>query len=271
MLTAYQSELGQNAALKTGYEFVLAHEGDALPAESRRVVANALRDFRLAGIDLPPDGQAKYRDLQQRLAQLGTRFAENVLDSAAAFTRLVDSPTGIAGLPANAVERAAADALAAGSKGWLFRLDQPTYLTVLSTAESAELRHDIYRAWVTRASGIGPGGPRFDNGPLIEEILQLRHELARLLGYDNYAGLALATRMAKSVAQVQDFLGELATHCRAAGRREFADLEAFAGRRLDAWDVAYYRESCRRAGSRCRRRSCARTSRYRRCSTGCLR
>ena len=115
-------------------------------------------------------------------------------------------------------------------------------MTVLSTADSVELRHDIYRAWVTRASEEGPGGKAFDNAPLIEDILRLRHELAGLLGMKNYAELALATRMAKSVAQVQGFLAELGGRCRNAGRQEFAVLEAFAGRPLDAWDVAYYRE-----------------------------
>jgi oligopeptidase A len=242
LLTDYASELGQNAALKAGYEYVLAHEGETLSAESRRVVTNALRDFRLAGIDLAPAAQARFRELQQALAQLGTRFAENVLDSAAAFTRHVTTAAGIAGLPPNAVARAAADAQAAGLQGWLFRLDQPTYMTVLSTADSAELRHDIYRGWVTRASADGPGGARFDNAPLIEDILRLRHELAGLLGMQNFAELALATRMARKVTQVQRFLAELGERCRTAGAREFAELEAFAGRTLEAWDVAYYRE-----------------------------
>ena len=242
LLTDYASQLGQNTALKAGFEYVLAHEGDSLSAESRRVVTNALRDFRLAGIDLPAAAQARFRELQQELARVGTRFAENVLDSAAAYTRLVDSEAGIAGLPANMVARAAADAAAAGRPGWLFRLDQPTYMTVLSTADDEELRQDIYRAWVTRASAVGPGGERFDNGPLIEDILRLRHELAGLLGMHSYAQLALATRMAKDVGQVQRFLAELGAHCHSAGQREFADLEAFAGRPLKAWDVAYYRE-----------------------------
>ena len=242
LLTENASDLGQTAALKAGYEFVLAHEGESLSAESRRVLTNALRDFRLSGIDLAPAAQARFRELQQELAQLGTRFAENVLDSAAAFTRHVTTAAGIAGLPANAVARAAADAREAGLEGWLFRLDQPTYMTVLSTADSAELRHDIYRGWVTRASAEGPGGAAFDNAPLIEDILRLRHELAGLLGMGNYAEFALATRMAKEVTQVQRFLAELGERCRPAGAREFADLEAFAGRTLEAWDVAYYRE-----------------------------
>jgi oligopeptidase A len=242
LLTAYSSELGQNAALKSGYEYVMTHEGDSLSAESRRVIANALRDFRLAGVDLPAQRQARLRELQQQLAQLGTKFAENVLDSAAAYTRIVTAESELAGLPPNTLARAAADAREAGQSGWLFKLDQPTYLSVMTCSEDLQLRRDIYGAWVTRASEAGPGGNRFDNYPLIEQILRLRHELAGLLDFGNFAELALATRMAKDVAQVQGFLGELAEKCRPAALREFADLEACAGRRLDAWDVAFYRE-----------------------------
>jgi oligopeptidase A len=242
LLTEYSSQLGQNAALKAGYEYVLAHEGHSLTPESRRVITNALRDFRLSGVDLPEERKARFRELQQQLAQLATKFAENVLDSAAAFTRLVGSEAELAGLAPNTVARAAADARAAGQAGWLFKLDQPTYLSVMSSAEDEQLRRDIYGAWVTRASDQGPGAGRFDNEPLIEEILRLRHEAAVILGYPNFAELALATRMAKNIDQVRKFLGELAERCKPAGLQEFSDLEKFAGRKLAAWDVAFYRE-----------------------------
>ncbi len=242
LLTAYSSELGQNAALHAGYEHVLRHEGAALDPAQRRVVENALRDFRLAGVHLPAEQQIRYREVAQRLAQLGTKFSENVLDAARAYTRSVTDAAELAGLPANAVERAAADAREAGQPGWLFKLDQPTYMTVMTSAESSALRRDIYEAWVTRGSELGPSAGRFDNNPVIAEILPLRHELARLVGFDNFADYALATRMAKSSAQVLGFLDDLAQRCMPAARREFADLEEFAGRRLDAWDVAFYGE-----------------------------
>ncbi len=242
LLTEYSSELGQNAALKGGYEYVLAHEGSSLAPESHRVIGNALRDFRLSGVDLPEGPKARFREIQQQLAQLATKFAENVLDSAAAYTRPVAVESGLAGLPPNTVARAAADARAAGQPGWLLKLDQPTYLSVMTSAEDPQLRRDIYGAWVTRASELGPGAERFDNTPLIEEILRLRHEAALILGYRNFAELALATRMAKSIEQVRKFLGELAERCKPAGQKEFSELEMFAGRKLDAWDVAFYRE-----------------------------
>ena len=242
LLTEYSSELGQNSALKRGYEYVLAHEGISLAPESRRVIANALRDFRLSGVDLPEGPKSRFREVQQQLAQLATKFAENVLDSAAAYTRPVAAEAELAGLPPNTVARAAADARSAGQPGWLFKLDQPTYLSVMTSAEDPQLRRDIYGAWVTRASDQGPGADRFDNSPLIEEILRLRHEAALILGYRNFAELALATRMAKSIDQVRKFLGELAERCKPAAQKEFSELETFAGRKLDAWDVGFYRE-----------------------------
>ena len=242
LLTAYSSELGQNEALYAGYAEVLEHEGAALDPAQRKVVENALRDFRLAGVDLPADRKARYREVVQRLAQLATKFSENVLDAGRAYTRTVTDGSELAGLPANALDRAAADAREANQPGWLFKLDQPTYMTIMTSAENAELRRDIYEAWVTRASELGPSAGKFDNNPLIAEILPLRHELALLLGFKSFADYALATRMAKSSKQVLGFLDDLARRCLPAARREFSDLEEFAGRKLEAWDLAFFGE-----------------------------
>jgi oligopeptidase A len=242
LLTAYSSELGQNTALQAGYAHVLLHEGGTLDPAQRKVVENALRDFRLAGVDLRPDEKARYRDVAQRLAQLATKFSENVLDAARFYTRSVIDSAELAGLPANAVDRAAADAREANQAGWLFKLDQPTYMTVMASAESPQLRRDIYEAWITRASELGPSAGKFDNTPIIADILPLRHELARLVGFDNFADYALATRMAKSSKQVLGFLDDLARRCMPAARQEFSDLEEFAGRKLNAWDMAFYSE-----------------------------
>jgi len=242
LLTAYASELGQNAELHAAYAYVREHEADSLAATELKVVDNALRDFRLAGVALPAERKTRYREVMQRLAQLGTKFSENVLDAGKAYSRHVSDTAELAGLPANAVDRAAADAREAGQTGWLFKLDQPTYMTVMTGAESTPLRRDFYEAWVTRASELGPSAGRFDNGPIIAELLPLRHELAQLLGFANFADYALATRMAKSSHQVLAFLEDLAQRCLPAGRQEFADLEQFAGRKLNAWDIGFYSE-----------------------------
>ena len=129
LLTAYSSELGQNAALFRGYSHVREHEGDRLDQAQRKVLENALRDFRLAGVDLPTERKARYREVVQRLAQFATKFSENVLDAGRAYTRRVSDGSELAGLPATAVDRAAADAREANQTGWLFKLDQPTYIS----------------------------------------------------------------------------------------------------------------------------------------------
>jgi oligopeptidase A len=242
LLTEYSSELGQNGALQAGYAYVLKNEGAALDPAQRKLLENALRDFRLAGVDLQPDQKARYRELAQRLAHLATKFSEHVLDAGRAYTRIVTNSAELAGLPGNAIDRAAADAREADQAGWLFRLDQPTYLTIMASAESEQLRRDFYEAWITRASELGPSAGRFDNYGIIAEILPLRDELAKLLGFANFADYALATRMAKSSKQVLGFLEDLARRCRPAAREEFSGLEEFAGRKLNAWDLAFYGE-----------------------------
>jgi oligopeptidase A len=242
LLTEYSSELGQNAALQAGYAYVLKTEGTALDPAQRKLLENALRDFRLAGVNLRADQKIRYREVAQRLAHLATKFSENVLDAGRAYTRSVTNSAELAGLPGNAVDRAAADAREVSQAGWLFKLDQPTYLTIMANAESEQLRRDIYEAWITRASELGPSAGRFDNYGIIAEILALRDELAKLLGFANFADYALATRMAKSSKQVLAFLEDLARRCRPAAREEFLDLEEFAGRKLNAWDLAFYSE-----------------------------
>ncbi len=158
LLTEYSSEVGQNSALQDAYAYVLEHEAKSLEPAQRKVLENALRDFRLAGVDLPPEKQTRYREVQQQLAQLSSKFSENVLDAARAFSRNVTNSAELAGLPANVIDRAAADAREAKQAGWLFKLDQPTYVTIMASAEDEKLRRDIYEAWVTRASELGPSG-----------------------------------------------------------------------------------------------------------------
>jgi oligopeptidase A len=157
LLTEYSSELGQNEALYKGYAHVRSTEGERLDPAQRKLLDNSLRDFRLAGVDLPAERKARYCEVVQRLAHLATRFSENVLDAARAFTRHVTDEAELAGLPANALDRAAANARAAGKSGWLFELDQPTYLTVMTSAQNETLRLDIYRAWVTQLRGLCAG------------------------------------------------------------------------------------------------------------------
>ncbi|MDE2304961.1 MAG: M3 family metallopeptidase [Gammaproteobacteria bacterium] len=247
LIAGYAAELGQNGALASAYRHILEREGGALDPAARKLVVNALRDFTLAGVDLPDAPKAKLRAILERLATLGAKFAENVLDAAKAYERRIVEENELAGLPPNLLARAAADAAAAGQSGWTLKLDQPTYLAVMTNAESERLRRDLYEAWVTRASDRGPSAGRFDNAGLIEEILGLRHELAQLLSFPTFADFALATRMAKTPVQVRQFLDDLAARCRPAATAEFAELERFAGRSLQPWDLAFYSERLKRS------------------------
>jgi oligopeptidase A len=182
----------------------------------------------------------------ERLATVQAKFDENVLDATNAWSRQVTDAGELAGLPATTVERARAAAESAGQPGWLLALDAPNYQAVLTHAADERLRHDFYEAWVTRASDQGPHAGRWDNSPLMAEILALRHEAANLVGFASFAEYSLATKMAHQPGEVLDFLRELARVSRAAAQREFADLERNAGRPLQAWDVAFHAERIKR-------------------------
>jgi oligopeptidase A len=245
LLAAYHTELGQNERLCAAYQSVWDREGASLSPEQRKVVEHALRDFRLGGVALPPERKQRFREVMERLATAQSKFDENVLDATHAWSRPVEDEAGLAGLPAHVVARAREAAQAAGRDGWLLALDVPTYQAVMTHAASEPLRRAFYEAWVTRASDRGPHAGQWDNGPLMAEILALRHEAANLVGYANFAEYSLATKMARDPAEVLGFLERLARLSRPAAEREFAELERFAGRPLAAWDVAFYSERLR--------------------------
>lgn len=245
LLAEYNAEVGQNRALFEAYERIQAREGDRLDTARQRVLAHALREFRLAGVHLAPADQARYKELMQRLATLQARFEEHVLDATRAWSHYVADDADVAGLPEPLRERARAAAAARGESGFRFSLDYPSYAAVLAHADSAELRRSYYTAWTTRASDQGPQAGQFDNTPVMAEILALRHEVARLLGYPSYAELSLATKMVTDPARVIAFLEQLADRYLPGARAELSELERHAGRPLAPWDIAYYAEKLR--------------------------
>jgi len=247
LLSAYQTDLAQSEPLFRAYRTIAERDGAGLAPVQRRVIEHAVRDFRLAGVALPAEQKVRFKTVMQELAQLQARFEENVLDAANAWSWHVTDPDELRGLNGMLIELAARRARERDVSGWVLALDQPTYVAVLTDAESAPLRRAFYEAWSTRASERGPGGGRWDNTAVMAEILRRRHQAAQLLGFGNYAEYALATRMARSGAEVLAFLHELARTARAAARAEFAELEAFAGRELAAWDVGFHSERLQRA------------------------
>jgi oligopeptidase A len=246
LLSAYQTDLAQSEPLYRAYRAIAEQQGAALAPVQRQLIEHAVREFRLAGVGLPPERKERFKTAMLELAQLQARFEENVLDATNAWSQRVTDPHELRGLNEMLIEQARRRAEEQQLSGWILRLDQPTYVAVVTDAESAELRRAFYEAWTTRASDRGPTAGRWDNSTVMEEILRRRHEVARLLDFPNYAQYALATRMAHSVDEVLAFLHELAAAARGAALAEFAELEEFAGRRLAAWDVGFYAERLQR-------------------------
>ncbi len=244
-LSAYGTELKQNEALFESFRRV-AEGMDHLDPAQRKVIEHALRDFRLAGVALPAAEKGRFKAIMEGLATLQARFEENLLDATNAWTCHVTDERRLSGLPAGVVDRASETAESRELPGWLFTLDFPTYHGVLSHAEDRELRREFYEAWVTRASDRGPHAGRWDNTPVMERILALRHEAACLLGFANFAEYSLATKMADSPAEVIAFLESLVAPSRPVAQHELAEVVELAERRLEAWDVAFYSERLRR-------------------------
>jgi oligopeptidase A len=241
LLSEYHTELAQNERLFKAFSTVREREADQLDQEQLAVVDHALLEFRLAGVALDGANKQRFKAVMLEMSRLAAKFEENVLDATNAFTHEVADPVELDGLNATIVAQAKERAQAAGRPGWLLRLDQPTYVAVMTDAHSRTLRETFYRAWSTRASTVGPTPAKFDNTPVMEELLRLRHEAAQLLGYPNYAEYALTRRMARS-GEVMDFLRRLARAARPAAERELEELTGFAGRPLEAWDITYYSE-----------------------------
>ena len=251
-VSAFGAELEQNAGLCAAYQRLRARPGFAEFDNARRkLVDNALRDFRLGGVDLPAETQARVTTLKVELAQLAARFEENVLDASQSFSLDVSDEARLAGLPASTLAMARHKASEAGREGWRLTLDLPCYVPAMSNLVDRELRRQLYEAYTTRASECGPQAGSHDNSTVMHELLARRQELARLLGFDNFAALSLATKMAPSPDAVVEFLEDLGRQARPAAQREFAQLQAFARTELaidslQAWDVAYCSEQLRR-------------------------
>jgi oligopeptidase A len=242
MLSEYHTDLAQSERLYRAYARIAEREAARLDPVQREVIEHALRDFRLAGVALDAPRKARFKAVMMELSRLASKFDENVLDATNAWSHHVSDRGQLVGINDAIVEQARRRAQEKQLDGWLFGLDQPTYVAVVTDGESASLRRVFYEAWSTRASDQGPGAGDFDNTVVMDDILRLRHEAARLVDFNNYAEYALANRMARTVPEVMEFLRELVRTAKPAGAEEFAELERFAGHKLNAWDVTFYSE-----------------------------
>jgi oligopeptidase A len=247
-ISQYWTELGQNQALFQKYKELERSERYAsLSPARKKIVQNALRDFRLGGADLPLEKKQRYAEIQEELAKLSAKFSENVLDATNAFSIVVDEKR-IAGIPQDVLHAAREAAERDGKAGWKLTLHAPSYMPVMQYADERTLRETLYRESATRASEFGR--PEWDNTSLIARIVRLRRELAQLLGYRDFAEVSLEPKMAETPAQVLAFLDDLARHARPFAEKDAAELRDFSKTRLgiadlQAWDVAYASENLR--------------------------
>jgi oligopeptidase A len=248
LLSDYGTYVGQHQGLYEAYKSIHQSADFAeLTQAQKKVIEQSLLDFELSGIGLDDGQKARYGEIVKRLSELTSNFSNQLLDATEAWTKLITNEADLAGLPESAVAAAKAMAEAKELKGWLFTLDFPSYLPVMTYSENRELREECYRAFVTRASDQGPNAGEFDNTDNMNEIVALRHELANLLGFASYADKSLATKMAESPEQVLGFLNELGQRSKGQAATELAELRAFAKEHYDvsemaSWDLSFYAE-----------------------------
>lgn len=253
LLSEYGTFVGQHQPLYEAYQSLAdSDEYQSLDTAQKKVIDNALRDFKLSGIALPDDKKQRYGEIVTRLSELSSGFSNNLLDATHAYTVLITDESELSGLPESAKDAAAAAAQAQEKSGWLFTLDIPSYLPVMMYCDNRELREKMYVAYVTRASDQGPNAGEFDNSAIMNEILALRHELSQLLDFKNYAEHSLATKMANSTNEVLEFLEDLAVKSKQQGQQDLDEVHAFAKQEfgvddIAAWDLPYYSEKLKQS------------------------
>jgi oligopeptidase A len=253
LLSEFSTWLGQHEGLYQAYVTLeQSDEFNRLSTAQQKVITNALRDFKLSGIGLSDDKKQRYGEIQSRLSELSSQFSNNTLDATQAWFKHITDDALLSGLPEDARTAAAEEAENRELTGWVFTLEFPSYIAIMTYADNRELREEFYSAYCTRASDQGPHGGKYDNSAIIDEILALKHELAQLLDFANAAEESLATKMADSPAQVLDFLTDLARRAKPQAEQDLAELAAFSREQYQAaelasWDIAYYAEKLKQA------------------------
>jgi len=248
-LSEYGTEMGQNEQLFQAYKSVLESQAD-LDVAQKKTLENTLLDFKLSGVDLPTEKKQRFKEISRELSTLSSKFGENLLDATNAWSKHIVDEQLLAGLPESAKGLASQTAEQRGLDGWILTLEFPSYMPVLTYADNRELRREMYEAYSTRASDRGPDAGKWDNSDIMEQLLALRHERARLLDFENYVELSLSRKMARSGVEVMEFLNDLATRSLDQAKAELEELTRYAASKygidhLEAWDISYYAEKLR--------------------------
>lgn len=252
-LSDYSTHLAHHEKLFRAMESIhKSVEFKTLSQAQQTAIEHELRDFKLNGIALPADKKARFAELNKLLSQETHKFEENVLDATMAFKKHITDEKLLSGLPEHAKKAAKAAAEKESLDGYVFTLEAPSFIAVMTFADSADLRQEMYHAFVTRASDIGPNAKQFDNTELMQHIMDHRIELAQLLGFKTYADYSLATKMVKKPNEVIAFLEDLAKKSHAQAQKEFETLAQFAKEKLaieklNPWDIAYASEKLRQS------------------------
>lgn len=249
-LTEFYTNLSQDESLYKKYQSLKDSEVfKALTPSQKRIIDNVLREFKLGGAELNETDKKRFKVIQEKLAKLSTQFEENILDATNEFSIFVDHLDELTGIPEENIKKARAEAKEDKKEGYKFTLHFPSYLPVMQYADSRALREKLYHAYATRASELA--SPKFDNTNLIEEILALRYESSKLLGFKHFTEMSLVTKMAKSSEEVITFLMDLANKAKPFALKDMDELKSFAKtlkiEKLEAWDIAYVSEKLRQA------------------------
>ena len=251
--TTYQTEVSQNRDLFAGFKRINeSGELDRLDLAKQKTVGNAIRDFRLGGVELEGTARQRFAEIATELAAFSNRFEQNLLDATDGWHLDLTAEPDLEGLPETARALARQTAELAGIEGWRFTLQAPAFIPFMMFSSRRELRREMYHAYVTRASDCGPNAGRWDNSVVMDRILELRSEQATLLGYDQYVDYALVTRMATTSANVQIFLDDLVDRTRSHARKDFDELAKFIAQEasdteFEVWDLPYWSERLRQS------------------------
>ena len=246
-VTEYSSDLGQSYILYKKYKTLLK-KNRGLNASQKKLIKNEITSFELSGVALPEKQKVKFKEIQSNLSKLSSSFDENILDSIHSFKLVITDKNSLKGIPNDVINSALMRAKTKKSKGWLFTIDFPSYLPIMQYADNRKLRKDIYYAYSTKASSLFK--KEFDNTNNINNILKLKYQLSKLLGYPNISSMLLRTKMAKSSKEVTSFLSKLTKNATKAALRDIADIKDIAKEfnitEPKAWDIPFLSEKLKK-------------------------
>lgn len=246
-VTEYSSDLGQSYVLYKKYKTLLK-KNRGLNASRKKLIKNEITSFELSGVALPEKQKVKFKEIQSNLSKLSSSFDENILDSINSFKLVITDKNSLKGIPNDVINSALMRAKTKKSKGWLFTIDFPSYLPIMQYADNRKLRKDIYYAYSTKASSLFK--KEFDNTNNINNILKLKYQLSKLLGYPNISSMLLRTKMAKSSKEVTSFLSKLTKNATKAALRDIADIKDIAKEfnitEPKAWDIPFLSEKLKK-------------------------